>query len=132
MKTLSTVFVVGDVHDVRECLDGMITTGQIALRRFDSAGDALGFCEPQMPGCFVVDQQIRGTSGLHVHIQLRDKGCQQPFIFVLQDRDVALAVEVMHHGALDCIERPWIAIGCGVASRTPSPKMPTLAACGLS
>jgi two-component system response regulator FixJ len=103
---LSTVFVVGDVYDVRECLDGVTTTGPLAVRRFDSADDALDYCEPHMPGCFVVDQQIRGTSGLQVHEQLHAKGCQQPFIFVLQDLDVALAVKAMHRGALDCIERP--------------------------
>lgn len=106
METLSTVFVVGDVHDVGDCLEGMITPGQLAIRRFASAGDALDYCEPQMPGCFVLDQLVRGTSGLQVHERLHAKGCQQPFIFVLQDGDVASAVEAMHHGALDCIERP--------------------------
>ncbi len=106
METLSTVFVVGDVRDVPECLDGTIAAGQLTVRRFDSAGDALDYCEPQMPGCFVVDQQIRGTSGLRIHEQLHAKGCQQPFIFVLHDGDVAWVVEAMRHGALDCIKRP--------------------------
>ena len=106
METVSTVFVVGDVCDVRESLDGMIADGHLAVRRFDSAHDALDFCEPQMPGCFVLDQMIRGTGGLQVRRQLHAKGCEQPFIYVLQDGNVAAAVEAMHHGALDCMERP--------------------------
>lgn len=106
METLSTVFVVGDVHDVRDWLDGITTTAQLAIRRFASAGDALDYCEPHMPGCFVLDHLIGGTSGLRVHEQLHAKGCQQPFIFLLREGDVASAIEAMHRGALDCIERP--------------------------
>jgi FixJ family two-component response regulator len=107
METLSNVIFVGDIQDVRECLESMITTGQLAIRRFASAGDALDYCEPQMPGCFVLDQVIRGTSGLRVQEQLHAKGCQQPFIYVLRNGDVASAVEAMHRGALDCIEPPF-------------------------
>jgi two-component system response regulator FixJ len=110
MESLSTVFVVGDVYDVRESLNGMISSGQLALRRFDSADEALEYCEPQMPGCFVLDQLIRGTVGLQVHKKLHAKGCQQPFIYVMQDKDVASAVEAMQQGAVDCIERP---LDCG-------------------
>jgi len=106
MESLATVFVVGNVCDVSESLNGMIGGGQLALRRFDTADEVLEYCEPQMPGCFVLDQLVRGTDGLEVRRQLRAKGCQQPFIYVLQDRNVALAVDAMHHGALDCIERP--------------------------
>jgi FixJ family two-component response regulator len=106
METLSTVFVVGELHEVHDWLDGMATAGRLAIRRFAAAGDALDYCEPQMPGCFVLDHPIRGVSGLRVHEQLHAKGCQQPFLCVLSNGDVASAVEAMHRGALDCIERP--------------------------
>lgn len=106
MEATATVFVAGDAHDIRECLDVVAITGPYTVRRFSSIHDALEHCEPEMPGCFVLDQTIRGASGLHLYEQLRAKGCQQPFIYLLRDANVSAAVEAMHHGALDCIERP--------------------------
>ena len=106
METLSTVFVVGDARDLRERLERISAGGRFAVRWFATADDALDFCAPDMPGCFVLDQQIAGSSGLLLQEQLGAKGCQQPFIYLSRDHDVASAVTAMHHGAVDCIELP--------------------------
>ena len=108
METVSTVIFVGDAQDVHECLERISSSG-LATRCFALAHDALAWCKPQIPGCFVLDQWIHGTSGLRLHEQLRAIGCQQPFIYFVRDGEIASAVEAMHHGALDCIEPPF---GC--------------------
>ncbi len=115
VEAVANVFVLGDAQDVQDCLESTMVDGMFAVRPFASAEDALNFCEPEMPGCFLLEQRIRGAGGLRVHEQLRAKGCRQPFLFVLRDGEVAAAVEAMHRGALDCIEPPFESVrmrGC--------------------
>ena len=105
METLSTVFVVGDARQVCECLESLTIAGRFAVRWFATAADALDCCEPDLPGCFLLDEQIGEASGLSVHEHLRQKGCLQPFLYLLREGDVATVVAAMQHGAVDCIER---------------------------
>jgi RNA polymerase sigma factor (sigma-70 family) len=106
MEEQPTVFVVEDARDVCDTVAGAVTDLGIAMQPFATAGDTLAFCKPDMPGCFVLGHRAGGTHGLHLHKQLEAKGCRQPFIFVPPAGDVAGAVEAMHEGALDCIEKP--------------------------
>ncbi|HEX3725911.1 MAG TPA: LuxR C-terminal-related transcriptional regulator [Pirellulales bacterium] len=106
MLTQPTVFVVEEDDEVRYSVAEVAPGLGVVVQQFSSADETLAFCRPEMPGCFVLEDRAGGTSGLILRRQLKAQGCQQPFIFVSSRGDVASAVEAMHQGALDCIEKP--------------------------
>jgi FixJ family two-component response regulator len=106
MDAQPTVVVVEDDDDVRDSAAGAVAALRVAVQRFSCARATLDFSEPDMAGCFVLDQQVRGIDGLDLWQKLAAKGCQQPFIFISGHGNVASAVEAMHQGALDCIQKP--------------------------
>ena len=107
MEIQPNVVVIEDDSDLPGSAASAVAVLPVAVQRFSCARDALGFCNPGMPGCFVLDQQIRGIGGLGMWQQLAAQGCRQPFIFISRHGDVASAVEAMRQGALDCIPRPF-------------------------
>lgn len=107
METQPTVVVVEDDHEVLDSAAGAVAALPVVVQRFSCPHEALHYCKPEMLGCFVLGQQIRGIRGLELRQKLADQGCQQPFIFISRNGDVATAVEAMHQGALDCFPSPF-------------------------
>ena len=48
-----------------------------------------------------------GTSGLDVQDRLREQRCTMPIIFVTGHGDVPMAVDAMHQGAFDFLQKPY-------------------------
>jgi FixJ family two-component response regulator len=102
-----TVFVVDDDQAVRDSLGLLLKSlGQKAML-FDSAQAFLDQYQPNWSGCLVLDIRMPGMSGMELQQRLRAMHCAIPIIFVTGHGDVPMAVEAMHDGAFDFIQKPF-------------------------
>ena len=102
-----TVFVVDDDQAVRDSLGMLLKSmGQRAML-FDSAQTFLEQYQSDWIGCLVLDIRMPGMSGMELQQRLRTMNCTIPIIFVTGHGDVPMAVEAMHAGAYDFIQKPF-------------------------
>jgi FixJ family two-component response regulator len=103
----SQVFVIDDDQAVRDSLGLLLKSMGTKARLFDSAQAFLDQYEPAMTGCIVLDIRMPGMSGMELQQRLKAMHCMIPIIFVTGHGDVPMAVEAMHHGAFDFIQKPF-------------------------
>lgn len=101
------VFVVDDDQAVRDSLGLLLRSMGQKARLFDSAQAFLNDYDPNMAGCIVLDIRMPGMSGMELQQKLKTMHCTVPIIFVTGHGDVPMAVEAMHHGAFDFIQKPF-------------------------
>ncbi|MDE2398083.1 MAG: response regulator transcription factor, partial [Burkholderiales bacterium] len=58
-------------------------------------------------GCILLDVRMEPISGLQVHDELVARGVALPVIFLSGHGDIRMAVEALHKGALDFVEKPF-------------------------
>jgi len=101
------VFVIDDDQAVRDSLGLLLKSMGQKAQLFDSALAFLDAYEPGMSGCIVLDIRMPGMSGMELQQRLKSMQCSIPIIFVSGHGDVPMAVEAMHHGAFDFIQKPF-------------------------
>ncbi|CAG0942728.1 Response regulator protein TodT [Gammaproteobacteria bacterium] len=101
------VFVIDDDQAVRDSLGLLLRSMGQKARLFDSAQAFLDDYDPGMAGCIVLDIRMPGMSGMELQQKLKSMHCTVPVIFVTGHGDVPMAVEAMHHGAFDFIQKPF-------------------------
>jgi FixJ family two-component response regulator len=101
-----TVFVVDDDPSVRGSLQELMGSVPLAARVFASAQEFLETYEPDWQGCLLLDVRMPGMSGLRLQEELNRRGGDLPIIFVTGHGDVSMAVETLHKGAFDFLEKP--------------------------
>lgn len=102
-----TVYVVDDDASVRDALELFLRTVGENVRTFESGDAFLDEYSPDWRGCILLDIQMPGTSGVDVQEKLIERSCTMPIIFVTGNADVPMAVEAMHQGAFDFIQKPY-------------------------
>ncbi|MDP6435747.1 MAG: response regulator [Gammaproteobacteria bacterium] len=102
-----TVYVVDDDAAVRDSLDLFLRAVGERVRTFESGDAFLDAYSPEWRGCILLDIQMPGTSGVDVQEKLIKMNCTMPIIFVTGNADVPMAVEAMHQGAFDFIQKPY-------------------------
>jgi len=101
------VFVIDDDQAVRDSLGLLLKSMGTKARLFDSAQAFLDQYEPSFTGCIVLDIRMPGMSGMELQQKLKGQRSTLPIIFVTGHGDVPMAVEAMHHGAFDFIQKPF-------------------------
>ena len=71
MQNEPTVYIVDDDPAVLRFLDGLISTINLNVRLFKSAGAFLDSYEPGMLGCLLLDIRMPGMSGLQLIAAVR-------------------------------------------------------------
>ena len=102
-----TVYVVDDDQAVLDSLGMLLRSMKIPSQLFGSAQEFLDAHEPDCNGCIVLDIRMPGMSGMELHRHLVEKHVTMPVIFVTGHGDVEMAVEAMHNGAFDFIQKPY-------------------------
>jgi len=102
-----TVFIVDDDDAVRTSLRFLLTSVGISSRALPSAQAFLAEYKPAQPGCLVLDVRMPGMSGLELQQKLNMTGAIIPVIFVTGHGDIPMAVETLHHGAFDFLQKPY-------------------------
>ena len=102
-----TVYVVDDDPAVRDSLEWLLTSVNLAVRSFASALDFLDADLPDAPGCLVLDVRMPGMSGLDLQEEMATRSIDLPVVLVTGHGDVHTAVRAMKAGAFDFIEKPF-------------------------
>lgn len=103
------VAVIDDDASVTDALSLLLRMEGFSPHAF---GDAQSFIERArslVPACIVLDLHLPGVSGLEVLRSLASLKVTAPVIMMSGQSDIALAVEAMKNGALDFLEKPFVA-----------------------
>ena len=102
-----TIFIVDDDEAIRDSLDMLLRTVDLNTTTFGSGDEFLEAYDPGWEGCILLDIRMPGTSGMEVQKRLAESGCSIPIIFITGHGDIPMAVEAMHIGAFDFIQKPF-------------------------
>ena len=108
---LSTVFVIDGENAARASLSLLLESAgfrteqhesaEVFLRSFDST------CDPNDPGCALVDVLLPGISGLELQARLNAQQVNLPIVFLTRAGDICQCVQAMKAGAVDFLEKPY-------------------------
>jgi two-component system, LuxR family, response regulator FixJ len=101
------VFVVDDDPAMRDSLRWLIESTGVRVETYRDAQTFLDACQPEMPGCLVLDVRMPGMSGLDLQAELARRGIALPTIVITGHAEVPLAVRAVKAGAIDFIEKPF-------------------------
>lgn len=101
------ISVVDDDTAARTSLRLLLKSLGIGATAYDSAAAFLASFDPAQPGCLLLDIRMPGMNGLELQQQLNQRGTRSPIIFITGHGDVPMAVEAMHHGAFDFLQKPF-------------------------
>ena len=106
MGNETVVHVIDDDQAVRESIAFLLETADLEVRTYDSALSFLATPDRRL-GCIVSDVRMPEMTGIDLARRLRDSGSLEPVIIITGHADVPLAIEAMHAGVADFIEKPF-------------------------
>jgi two-component system response regulator DctR len=103
-----TVHIVDDEAPVRDALAFLFGSHGLPVRAY-ADGPALlaAFDAAPQRGCILLDVRMEPLSGLQVHAALIERGVPLPVVFLSGHGDIPMAVEALHKGAFDFVEKPF-------------------------
>ena len=102
-----TVFIVDDDAAVRDSLSLLMKSVGLAARTHASGDEFLEAFDDGWRGCILLDIRMPGLSGMEVQRRLAEQSCKLPIIFITGHGDIPMAVEAMHLGAYDFVQKPF-------------------------
>ncbi|TDJ45021.1 MAG: response regulator transcription factor [Gammaproteobacteria bacterium] len=102
-----SVYIVDDDSAVRDSLSMLLKSVGIRSRAFASGDEFLEDFDPTWAGCILLDIRMPGVSGMEVQRRLKEQDCSLPIIFITGHGDIPMAVEAMHLGASDFVQKPF-------------------------
>jgi len=106
MANETVVHVIDDDAAVRDSIAFLLETADLTVRTHESAVAFLAAFD-RSPGCIVTDVRMPEMTGIELARRLRDGGSREPVIIITGHADVPLAIEAMHAGVADFIEKPF-------------------------
>jgi FixJ family two-component response regulator len=101
------VFVVDDDAEMLQAMNLMLGSAGLRVEAFKSAEEFLAIRVPRdVPRCLLLDLRMRGLSGLGLQQRLAEEHVTIPVIFLTGFGDVPTAVDAIHRGAIDFLEKP--------------------------
>lgn len=107
MKHPQLVSVVDDDESVRESLPDLLREFGFAVEAFASAEAFLASEHIEATQCLILDVAMPGMSGPDLQQELIRHGYAIPVIFITAHGDAAERPKLMHHGAVDCLFKPF-------------------------
>ncbi len=103
----ATVFVVDDDPALLRLIRKLLETNGRKVETFNSAKEFLDRYTPERAGCLVLDVRMPEMSGLALQKRLATDEIALPILIITGYGDVPVAVQAMHQGAFDFIEKPF-------------------------
>lgn len=101
------VHVVDDDEGVRQSLSFLLGCSDIPTRTYESAMQFLKAVPAMERGCIITDVRMPEMSGLELVARLKSMGVNDPVIVITGHADVPMAIEALHKGVSDFIEKPF-------------------------
>jgi FixJ family two-component response regulator len=101
------VFVVDDDPAVRQTLSAILRRSGYEVACFAEGQSFLAAARAREPACILLDVHLPGRSGLDLLKDLNAEEYAVPILIISGTGDIPMAVEVIKHGALDFIEKPF-------------------------
>ncbi|CAM3075588.1 sigma-54-dependent transcriptional regulator [Vibrio diazotrophicus] len=102
------VFFIDDENDIRIAIEQSFELADINARFFSSAEDALlAIKQDKLPMVVVTDICLPGLSGQNLLSSIHHQDSDVPVILITGHGDISMAVQAMHDGAYDFIEKPF-------------------------
>ena len=101
------VYVIDDDDGARHSLEFLLDCAGIRVRSFASADTFLASSPPLSGACIVTDVRMPGRNGIELVEELKRRGASAPVIVITGHADVPLAIQAMHAGVADFIEKPF-------------------------
>jgi len=102
-----SVYIVDDDAAVTDSLSLLLKSVGIQSQAFGSGDEFLESYKPDWAGCILLDIRMPGISGMEVQRRLVERDCTLPIIFITGHGDIPMAVEAMHRGAHDFVQKPF-------------------------
>jgi FixJ family two-component response regulator len=99
------VYLVDDDTRVREGLENLFDSVDIAVLTFSSAADYLQHLRVDDAACLILDLQMPGIGGLELQSRLAQEG-SPPIIFITGRGDIPSTVKAMKAGAIEFLTKP--------------------------
>ncbi|MFA0338652.1 sigma-54-dependent transcriptional regulator [Vibrio breoganii] len=100
-------FIIDDEPEIRSALKQSFELEGIEALFYENAELALQALETTLPHVIISDIRLPGLSGLDLLEGLNKQHPELPIILITGHGDISMAVEAMHKGAYDFIEKPF-------------------------
>jgi len=105
---LLPVHLVDDEAAVRDALEFLLSSHGLTVYSYAGGPALLAAVDcGGLAGCILLDVRMEPLSGLQVHDELIARGVQLPVIFLTGHGDIPMAVDALHKGAFDFVEKPF-------------------------
>jgi len=101
------ISIVDSEQDVRRSICWLLTRAGRKVQAFATPAEFLEAYRPEKPGCLVFEMGMPQMSGLELRQHVAARGGDQPVILLSGSGNVSVAVEALHQGAFDFIEKPF-------------------------
>ncbi|NQU59405.1 MAG: sigma-54-dependent Fis family transcriptional regulator [Rhodospirillales bacterium] len=101
------VIVIDDEEHVRKACAQSLELAGFEPATEESAENALDYLSRSFPGVLITDVQLGGMDGLDLLGKVQELDEDIPVILITGHGDVSMAVEAMHAGAFDFLEKPF-------------------------
>lgn len=103
----AVIYIIDDHESCREGLKVLLQVHGYVVESFTNASDFLNQKNRQSTGCVITDLCMDDIDGLDLLIQLRSEKNLLPVILVSAYATVPEAVQIMKHGAITLIQKPY-------------------------
>ena len=100
------VFIVEDDQAVAASLEALLAGWGYDCETFETGEEFLDH-ERETPTCVLLDVRLPGLSGIEVLERYRQREPKTPVLIMTGHGDVAMAVDALHRGANDYLEKPF-------------------------
>jgi len=100
------VFIVDDDRRIRESLTELLSSYDMHAVAFGSAADYLGYPQPDVPACVILDVELPDINGLDLQSRVAH-GHHPHIVFITGHGDIPSSVRAMKAGAVDFLAKPF-------------------------
>lgn len=104
----AAVHLVDDEAPVRDALAFLFRSHGLQAVSYASGPELLAALDAApLRGCLLLDVRMEPMSGLQLHDELIRRGVDLPVVFLTGHGDIPMAVDALHKGAFDFVEKPF-------------------------
>lgn len=107
MANEQVVHVIDDDEGVRSSLAFLLDCSGIPTQTYESAAEFLKVVPMMTHGCIITDVRMPEMNGIELLARLKSMGVPDPVIVITGHADVPMAIQALHAGVSDFIEKPF-------------------------